>query len=91
MEKIRKHFYFSGRVQGVGFRYRSYYIAQSMGLTGWVKNLWDDRVEMEVQGDPNKINDLILYLQAQRFIQIEEMDEKKIPLQEEETAFRERW
>ena len=36
MEKIRKHFYFSGRVQGVGFRYRSYYIAQSMGLTGWV-------------------------------------------------------
>ena len=78
MEKIRKHFYFSGRVQGVGFRYRSYYIAQSMGLTGWVKNLWDDRVEMEVQGDPNKINDLILYLQAQRFIQIEEMDEKKI-------------
>ena len=50
MEKIRKHFYFSGRVQGVGFRYRSYYIAQSMGLTGWVKNLWDDRVEMEVQG-----------------------------------------
>ena len=91
MEKIRKHFYFSGRVQGVGFRYRSYYIAQSMGLTGWVRNLWDDRVEMEVQGDPNKINDLILYLQAQRFIQIEEMDEKKIPLQEEETAFRERW
>ena len=46
---------------------------------------------MEVQGDPNKIDDLILYLQAQRFIQIEEMDEKKIPLQEEGTAFRERW
>ena len=33
---------------------------------------------MEVQGDPNKINDLLLYLQAQRFVQIEEMDEKKI-------------
>ena len=78
MEKIRKHFYFSGRVQGVGVRYRSYYIAQSMGLTGWVKNLWDDRVEMEVQGYPNQFNDLILYLQAQRFIQFEEMDEKKI-------------
>ena len=55
MEKIRKHFYFSGRVQGVGFRYRSYYIAQSMGLTGWVKNLWDDRVEMEVQGTREEI------------------------------------
>ena len=88
---IRKHIYFSGDVQGVGFRYRSFYIAQSLGLAGWVENLWDGRVEMEVQGDPNKINDLILYLQVQRFIQIEEMDEKKIPLQEEETAFRERW
>ena len=88
---VRKHIFFSGDVQGVGFRYRSFYIAQSLGLTGWVENLWDGRVEMEVQGDPNKINDLILYLQAQRFIQIEEMDEKKIPLQEEETAFRERW
>lgn len=56
-----------------------------------LRNCYDGSVEMEVQGDPNKINDLILYLQAQRFIQIEEMDEKKIPLQEEETAFRERW
>ena len=88
---VRKHIFFSGDVQGVGFRYRSFYIAQSLGLAGWVENLWDGRVEMEVQGDPNKINDLILYLQAQRFIQIEEMDEKKIPLQEEETSFRERW
>ena len=49
---VRKHIYFSGRVQGVGFRYRSYYIAQSLGLTGWVTNLWDGRVEMEVQGQP---------------------------------------
>lgn len=48
---VRKHIYFSGDVQGVGFRYRSCYIAQSLGLTGWVENLWDGRVEMEVQGD----------------------------------------
>ena len=31
---VRKHIYFSGDVQGVGFRYRSCYIAQSLGLTG---------------------------------------------------------
>ena len=48
---VRKHLYFSGQVQGVGFRYRSAWIAQSLGLTGWVSNLWDGRVEMEVQGD----------------------------------------
>ena len=40
---VRKHIYFSGDVQGVGFRYRSCYIAQSLGLTGWVENLWDGR------------------------------------------------
>ena len=30
---IRKHYYVDGRVQGVGFRYRAYYIAQQYGLT----------------------------------------------------------
>ena len=43
---IRKHYWFSGRVQGVGFRYRACYIASSLGVTGWVRNNWDDRVEM---------------------------------------------
>ena len=47
---IRKHYWFSGRVQGVGFRYRACYIASSLGVTGWVRNNWDDRVEMEAQG-----------------------------------------
>ena len=71
MEKIRKHFYFSGRVQGVGFRYRSYYIAQSMGLTGWVRNLWDDRVEM------------VERLSQQSFVEIEGIEAREIPLEEE--------
>lgn len=51
--KVRKHIYFSGRVQGVGFRYHAYRIATALGLTGWVQNLYDDRVEMEVQGACN--------------------------------------
>ena len=49
-ESIRKHILVSGRVQGVGFRYRTYYLAQNLGLTGWVQNLEDGRVEMELQG-----------------------------------------
>ena len=83
MEKIRKHFYFSGRVQGVGFRYRSYYIAQSMGLTGWVRNLWDDRVEMEVQGTREEIREMVERLSQQSFVEIEGIDEREIPLEEE--------
>ena len=50
MAKIRKHFYFSGRVQGVGFRFQACRIAQGLGLTGYVQNLWDGRVELEAQG-----------------------------------------
>ena len=72
--KVRKHIYFSGRVQGVGFRYRSAYIAQSLGLTGWVKNLWDDRVEMELQGEEEVIREFLSRLKSQRFIAIDRME-----------------
>ena len=83
MEKIRKHFYFSGRVQGVGFRYRSYYIAQSMGLTGWVRNLWDDRVEMELQGTREEIREMVERLSQQSFVEIEGIEAREIPREEE--------
>ena len=67
---VRKHLYFSGQVQGVGFRYRSAWIAQSLGLTGWVSNLWDGRVEMEVQGDAASIGRLLEGLEKNRWIYI---------------------
>ena len=51
MAIVRKHIYFSGQVQGVGFRYRAKNAARANDLTGWVDNLWDGRVEMEVQGE----------------------------------------
>ena len=80
---IRKHILFSGRVQGVGFRYRSCYIAQMLGLTGWVTNTWDDRVEMEVQGEEKSINKMIELLHEQNFVVIEDMEVNEIPLCEE--------
>lgn len=83
MEKQRMHIFFSGRVQGVGFRYRSYYIAQSLGLTGWVANLWDGRVEMEVQGEEDTIWKMISMLHEQPFIEIEDMETEDIPLKSE--------
>ena len=68
---IRKHIYFSGRVQGVGFRYQAAYYARNLGLTGWVRNLSDGRVEMEVQGRETLIGQLILTLKNQPYIRIE--------------------
>ena len=88
--KVRKHFYFSGRVQGVGFRFRASWAAKRLGLTGWVRNCYDGSVEMEVQGEPEIIDDLLLYLHRQRFIRISRMEEEKIDLKEE-TDFKERW
>jgi len=42
---------FSGRVQGVGFRYTTYHLAAGFDVTGYVKNLPDGRVECVVEGD----------------------------------------
>ncbi|WP_395731738.1 acylphosphatase [Prosthecobacter sp.] len=44
-----KNVLYSGRVQGVGFRYSTKRIASGFDVTGWVKNLPDGRVEMLAQ------------------------------------------
>ena len=80
---VRKHIYFSGDVQGVGFRFRSYYIAQSLGLTGWVENMWDGRVEMEVQGSESAIQELLARIRQQRWIDIIDLEMSEIPCVEE--------
>jgi len=53
------HIYFSGRVQGVGFRYTSRYLASKYNLSGWVKNLADGRVELLIQGEGKAIEDFL--------------------------------
>ena len=80
---IRKHFYFEGRVQGVGFRYKAMYLASQLDLTGWVDNLWDGRVEMEVQGGEAAIDKMLARLSGERFIRIEGMEVADIPVETE--------
>ena len=77
---IRKHIIFFGRVQGVGFRYRSYYAAQTYGVSGWVRNLCDGSVEMEAEGTEAAIDQMLLVLDRDRYISIEEMKVKTIPV-----------
>ncbi|MFH1771413.1 MAG: acylphosphatase [Candidatus Omnitrophota bacterium] len=45
-----KHIFYSGLVQGVGFRFTARHLAKINKLKGWVKNLPDGRVEIIVQG-----------------------------------------
>lgn len=87
MSEVRKHIVFHGRVQGVGFRYKAKYLAQSMDLTGWARNEYDGTVTLEVQGREQLINKLLVGLNHDRFITIEWMDALEIPLEEDEKGF----
>lgn len=60
--EIRAHIFISGRVQGVFFRDHTQRWASSLGLTGWVRNLYDGRVEAVMEGEKEKIEGLIAEL-----------------------------
>ena len=60
----RAHAYFSGRVQGVGFRYTAEGIALELGLSGWVKNRRDGRVELVCEGAKPDIENLFARIQS---------------------------
>ncbi len=47
--------YFSGRVQGVGFRYQVLQIAKGFEVAGYVQNLADGRVILEAEGDRGEV------------------------------------
>ncbi len=48
--------FFTGHVQGVGFRYTAFQVAKEFEVTGLVKNLLDGRVQLEVEGAPAEID-----------------------------------
>jgi len=63
MSQIAKHIIFSGRVQGIGFRFTAFNIANRYELSGFVRNLPDGTVEMLVQGNPDGITNCIRDIQ----------------------------
>lgn len=62
--RVQAHVYFSGIVQGVGFRYTTHRLACDLGLVGWVKNLSDGRVEVLAQGPQQEVKKLVEQLQT---------------------------
>lgn len=85
---IRKYIIFSGRVQGVGFRWRARKAAELYGCTGWVRNDWNGTVTMEVQGTEEKINMVLEAINRGMYIQIENMESQMIPVEPDERGFR---
>ncbi|MDO4174124.1 MAG: acylphosphatase [Eubacteriales bacterium] len=71
----------SGRVQGVGLRYRAKMAAQQFQITGWVRNRSSGDVEMELQGEQYAIDGFLEYLYhlpgiRYTIVQAEEIDIK---------------
>jgi acylphosphatase len=58
-ENIRAHVWISGRVQGVSFRWYTQRKALELGLTGWVQNLWDGRVEAVFEGPERNVRQAV--------------------------------
>ena len=56
---IRRTTYFTGRVQGVGFRYTAQSVAAGVDVTGFVRNLPDGRVELVAEGRADELDRLL--------------------------------
>ena len=59
MSQTRRHVFYSGHVQGVGFRYNVLRCAQPRAVTGFVRNLDDGRVELVAEGDSDEVQRLL--------------------------------
>ena len=55
--------FFTGRVQGVGFRFTTMEVARGFDVTGYIRNLVDGRVQLEVEGRKTEVDALVTALE----------------------------
>ena len=78
----------TGRVQGVGSRMFVQQHATAYGLTGWVRNMEDGSVTMEIQGDPDKVDKLsVLIREGNYFIKVKSLTFEPIDVVPDEKRF----
>lgn len=86
---VRKYIIVTGRVQGVGFRYHAMNLAMEYHLTGWVRNMSNGGVEMEVQGTQERVEMFVRNLDTgTNWIRIDRKSVADMPGLVEETGFR---
>lgn len=89
---VRYYIIVDGRVQGVGFRFFCTMTARKYDLTGWVRNMENGMVEMEVQGEIDSIKKFLEIIKnGNRFIKVDELYQKKIEVIYNEYSFTERY
>lgn len=84
---VRKKIVFSGKVQGVGFRYEIYKLAEEMNLTGWARNKNHDRVVLETQGEESDISFLISHMKSLKRAVVTHVEIYEVPLINGEREF----
>ncbi len=72
--KRRLHVFYSGMVQGVGFRYTAEDIALGMGIAGWVRNLRDGKVEILAEAEEKILKNFLSKLNGEMGRCIRETD-----------------
>ena len=87
MASERREVWFSGRVQGVGFRYTTQQIATNFAVTGFVKNLPDGRVQLVVEGAKQEIADLISAIQSRMADHVRDVEQTASTFQSEFNLF----
>jgi acylphosphatase len=66
--------YFTGRVQGVGFRYQSLQVSKEFDVTGYVKNLPDGRVQLEAEGQKTEVDAFIAAIEERMHGHVRKME-----------------
>ncbi len=76
----------TGRVQGVGFRYFVQQNAEELGVKGWVRNMSDGSVTMELQGTQELIDEMEERIRKGNFfVKVKELElEAREPLEEDQ-------
>jgi acylphosphatase len=87
---IAKRVIFSGRVQGVGFRYTTREIATGFDVVGAVRNLPDGTVELEIMGETDEVEAYLAEITEESPVAhfIKEVQIEKIALLENARGFR---
>ncbi|NLC04705.1 MAG: acylphosphatase [Tissierellia bacterium] len=84
---VRKKIIFSGKVQKVGFRFETFELANKLELKGYVKNTNNNTVELEVQGEEERIDFLIKNMINLKRAKVVDVEIVEIPLLEDESDF----
>jgi acylphosphatase len=86
--KKHYHVFFSGTVQGVGFRYTAQSYAEKLAIYGWVANRNNGKVELDIEGESSDVNDFLSKIKEEFKSYIKSTESEELPYSGEYNDFR---